>query len=120
MELKSLTYTSLARLDLDVRDLEDIHRTAREMNALEAEDHYLRVHTALGSELVLARFSDAVAQLAGHSGLQVHRGWWVADDAVTGVEGSAGRTVVRLRNGLVAPVSRTYLQAVRSRGWPKA
>ena len=35
MELKSLTYTSLARLDLDVRDLEDIHRTAREMNAIE-------------------------------------------------------------------------------------
>jgi len=95
-------------------------RLGRELVALEAEDHYLRVHTALGSELVLARFSDAVAQLAGHSGLQVHRGWWVADDAVTGVEGSAGRTVVRLRNGLVAPVSRTYLQAVRSRGWPKA
>lgn len=35
MDLKSLTYTSLARLDLDAADLEAIHRTARELNALE-------------------------------------------------------------------------------------
>jgi len=35
MALKSLTYTSLARLDLETSDLEEIHRTAREVNALE-------------------------------------------------------------------------------------
>ena len=35
MDLKSLTYTSLARLDLDSSDIEAIHRTAREANALE-------------------------------------------------------------------------------------
>lgn len=35
MALKSLTYTSLARLDLESSDLEAIHRTAREVNALE-------------------------------------------------------------------------------------
>lgn len=35
MTLKSLTYTSLAGLDLQASDLEDIHRTAREENALE-------------------------------------------------------------------------------------
>ena len=35
MDLKSLTYTSLARLDLTAEDLEAIHRTAREVNALE-------------------------------------------------------------------------------------
>jgi hypothetical protein len=35
MNLKSLTYTSLARLDLDSSDIEAIHRTAREVNALE-------------------------------------------------------------------------------------
>ena len=33
--MKSLTYTSLARLDLQAADLEAIHRTAREINALE-------------------------------------------------------------------------------------
>lgn len=30
-----MTYTSLAKLDLDAADLEAIHRTAREVNALE-------------------------------------------------------------------------------------
>jgi hypothetical protein len=35
MTLKSLTYTSLAELDLGSADLEAIHRTAREVNALE-------------------------------------------------------------------------------------
>ena len=35
MSLKSLTYTSRASLDLDADDLEEIHRTAREVNALE-------------------------------------------------------------------------------------
>ena len=35
MELTSLTYTSLATLDLQSKDLELIHRTARELNALD-------------------------------------------------------------------------------------
>ena len=35
MALKSLTYTSLARLDLSADDLEAIHRAARELNALD-------------------------------------------------------------------------------------
>jgi hypothetical protein len=95
-------------------------RLGRELIALEAEDHYLRVHTALGSELILARLSDAVAQLDGYDGLQVHRSWWVAGDAVRGTVGRNGRTAVRLKNGLTAPVSRTYLAAVRERRWPPA
>jgi hypothetical protein len=89
----------------------------RDLVALEAEDHYLRVHTSRGSQLVLARMSDAVAQLGGHDGLQVHRSWWVSADAVTAVDVKDGRTVLRLSNGLSAPVSRTYLQAVRARAW---
>ncbi|GAA4718433.1 BLUF domain-containing protein [Sphingomonas lutea] len=35
MSLKSLTYTSLARLDLDADDLENIHRSARDSNVIE-------------------------------------------------------------------------------------
>ena len=35
MKLKSLTYTSRARLDLNARDLADIHQTARRLNALD-------------------------------------------------------------------------------------
>ncbi|MEL7446814.1 MAG: LytTR family transcriptional regulator, partial [Pseudomonadota bacterium] len=36
--------------------------------ALEMEDHYVRVHTALGSELVLMRLRDAMAELDGIEG----------------------------------------------------
>lgn len=35
VQLKSLTYTSLAALDLDSGDLADIHETARHLNALD-------------------------------------------------------------------------------------
>jgi hypothetical protein len=35
MKFTSVTYTSLARLDLQASDLEAIHRTAREQNALD-------------------------------------------------------------------------------------
>lgn len=95
-------------------------RLGRQLVALEAEDHYLRVHTALGSELILARLSDAVAQLDGYDGLQVHRSWWVAADAVAGLIVEDGRLALRLHNGLTAPVSRTYRNSVRARGWPRA
>jgi hypothetical protein len=87
--------------------------------ALEAQDHYLKVHTGSGSTLVLSRLSDAIAQLRGIDGLQVHRSWWVADAAVLGVERNGNRLSLKLRKGIEAPVSRTYLQAVRSRGWAK-
>jgi hypothetical protein len=35
LSLKTLTYTSLARLDLSSRDLADIHESARHLNALD-------------------------------------------------------------------------------------
>jgi hypothetical protein len=35
MQLKSLTYTSRARLDLSDKDLSDIHESARHLNALD-------------------------------------------------------------------------------------
>lgn len=35
MQLKTLTYTSRARLDLTAQDLTDIHETARHLNALD-------------------------------------------------------------------------------------
>lgn len=95
-------------------------RLGRDLIALEAEDHYLRVHTALGSELILARLSDAIAQLDGYDGLQVHRSWWVSADAVDGLIVQNGRRGLRLTNGLTAPVSRTYRDAVRARGWRRA
>lgn len=84
--------------------------------ALAAEDHYLRVYTDRGEELILRRFGDALADVAGLDGVQVHRGWWVARAAVAGSERGGDRAVLILTNGVRVPVSRTYVQAARSAG----
>lgn len=90
---------------------------AGELIALEAQDHYLKVHTDRGTHMLLMRLSDAAAQLSDRDGLQVHRSWWVAGNAIARAETRGGRPLLHLRNGLSVPVSRTYLQAVRNRGW---
>jgi hypothetical protein len=81
------------------------------------EDHYLRVTIELGSELILFRLSDAVAELDPALGQQVHRSYWVARQAVASVERDGHRTALILRNGDKVPVSRTYLPALRAAGW---
>ena len=40
---------------------------------LRMQDHYVEVHTAAGSELLLLRFRDALREVEGVNGLQVHR-----------------------------------------------
>jgi hypothetical protein len=85
--------------------------------AVEAEDHYLRVHTDAGSELVSLRLADALAELAGVAGFQTHRSWWVAAEAIEGVRWSRGRGELRLEGGLTAPVSRTFAKDLKAAGW---
>lgn len=86
-----------------------------ELLALGAEDHYLRVITPLGSDLILMRLSDALDELGDEAGMQVHRSWWVAHGGVEALRRDGGRTVLVLKNGGEVPVSRTYLAAVRDR-----
>ena len=88
-----------------------------EIYAVEAEDHYLRVHTDRGSDLILLRLSDAVTELEGIEGARTHRSWWVAKAAVAGVERGDGRAVFTLKNGLEVPVSRTHARVLREHGW---
>ena len=93
-------------------------RLARaELLAVQAEDHYLRIHTAQGDALILMRFADALTSLEACDGVRVHRSWWVARRAVEEARFSRGRGELGLRNGLTAPVSRTYAPELRSMGW---
>ncbi len=85
--------------------------------ALEAEDHYLRVHTDAGSELILMRLGDAIAELDGLEGSRTHRSWWVARAAVTDVVMVAGRVSLILNGGLTAPVSRASKPVLAQAGW---
>ena len=80
---------------------------------IKSEDHYLEVHTTVGSSLIKMRFSDAVAEL-GDRGVQVHRSYWVANGHVTRSVRNGKRTLLRLKGDHKVPVSVTYLPAVRA------
>lgn len=88
-----------------------------EVLCLSMEDHYVRVHTAGGSSLVLATLAQATAALGDTPGLQVHRSWWVAERAVAGAITEGRNVRLRLTNGVTAPVARTAVTAVRAAGW---
>lgn len=85
--------------------------------AVSAEDHYLRVHTSLGETMVLMRLADAVRELAAIEGLQTHRSWWVAKQGLADATRGDGKATLTLKSGAEAPVSRTYLKAVKDAGW---
>ena len=85
--------------------------------AVQAEDHYLRVHTDRGSDLILMRLSDALAELEGLEGARTHRSWWVARAAVRDVSRGDGRALLTLDGGLTVPVSRRYAPGLRKAGW---
>ncbi len=92
-------------------------RLGPDIVALQGEDHYVRVHTSIGSELLLMRLRDAIKDMEGRSGEQVHRSWWVAREAVGGVRANGRRVSLTLTNGLEVPVSREATARLRRAGW---
>lgn len=92
-------------------------RLGRDLLGLSMEDHYVRVHTARGSALVLMSLGQAVEQLGEIDGLQVHRSWWVARHAVVEVIENGRNLRLRLKGGLEAPVSRASVARLRQAGW---
>jgi len=82
---------------------------------LAVEDHYTLVTTSRGKELILMRFSDALAETGATRGLKVHRSHWVADDFVAGLNRADGKLTLLLADGSEIPVSRTYAAEVRMR-----
>jgi len=88
------------------------------LHAIRAEDHYCRLFLADGRvPLVHHRFGDALDELAGFDGRQVHRGAWAANAAVVAAErdGRAWRLV--LASGTRLPVSTRFVADLRARGW---
>ncbi|WGM38801.1 LytTR family DNA-binding domain-containing protein [Caulobacter sp. NIBR1757] len=89
-------------------------RLGTDLLCLQMEDHYVRAHTTLGSDLILMRMRDAVAELDALPGLPVHRSWWVAARAVAGHRSEDRRLTLILSNGLEVPVARSSAPAVRN------
>lgn len=80
--------------------------------AVEAEDHYIHVHTTRGKELVYYRFGDALEELAALDGLRIHRSAWVSRKAIERVEGDGRNLHVLLGNGERFRVSQSNRGAV--------
>jgi hypothetical protein len=117
VETRMVVMPPLPEAERDFRLRLSAKRRAARLLAIEAEDHYVRVHTDIGSELVTMRFSDALEELERAYGYRVHRSWWVIGEAIEGVRWTRAGGEVRLAGGIVAPVSRTYAAALKSAGW---
>lgn len=87
-----------------------------ELWAISSEDHYLRVHTSLGSDLILMRLSDAERELGSVDGLRVHRSWWVSRTGIRSARRDGAKILLELKSGEDVPVSRSYQDAVKDAG----
>lgn len=87
-----------------------------EIRAITAEEHYVRLFTDKGRDLVRFRFSDALDGLAHVTdGVQVHRSWWVRLDRVVEWVDRDRTFELVLEDGLRVPVSVAFRSAVRQR-----
>ena len=84
---------------------------------LQMEDHYVRVHTPQGSQLVLMGLRRAMAEVGASRGEQVHRSWWVTRTAAQRVEQEGRSATLVLQNGLRVPVARNRVATLRQAGW---
>lgn len=86
-----------------------------ELLAVQVEDHYLRIYTDKGSNLVLGQLSGVCHDLRGCDGQQVHRSWWVSVAAIAELRKAGRDSEILMSNGIVVPVSRSKLQELRNR-----
>jgi len=87
-----------------------------EVLCLTARDHYVDVVTRRARTSLLMRLSDAMAEMEGIPGAQVHRSHWVAADAVAGARRTGGRVLLDLVDGSTVPVSRGYRDRAEAAG----
>jgi hypothetical protein len=77
MSLTSVTYTSLARIDLQASDLENIHQTARELNAIDGitgllvfnGTHFLQIIE--GADSAIDDLIDRLRRDPRHNGFEI-------------------------------------------------
>jgi hypothetical protein len=117
IETRTIIAPPLPKAERTFRLRLSARRRSARLIALEAEDHYVRVHTDNGSELLSMRFSEAVEELAGAHGYRLHRSWWAPAAAIEAVRWRRGAGEARLAGGIIAPVSRAYAPALKEAGW---
>ena len=117
VETRTVVAAPLPEAEAAFRRRLSAKRRGARLIAVEAHDHYLRVHTDAGIELVTLRFSDALEELSGVAGFRLHRSWWAAAGSVEAVSWRRGAGEARLAGGVTAPVSRSCAPALKTAGW---
>jgi hypothetical protein len=117
IETRTVVEPPLPQAEAAFRRRLSAKRRGARLIAVEAHDHYLRVHTDAGSELITLRFADALEELSRAHGWRTHRSWWVAAGAVEAVAWRRGAGEARLAGGLTAPVSRGFAAVLKEAGW---
>lgn len=84
--------------------------------ALSVEDHYVRIRTLKGEEMVLMRLADAMREVGDTDGTQVHRSHWVAFGQVRAARRDGDRAILTMANGPEIPVSRANLPKIKEAG----
>jgi hypothetical protein len=117
VKTRTVVAPPLPEAERDFRIRLSARRRGARLIALEAEDHYVRVHTDCGTELVPMRFSEALEELALAHGYRLHRSWWASAEAIEAVRWKRGTGEARLAGGLTAPVSRSCAATLKEAGW---
>ena len=84
--------------------------------AISVEDHYVRVRTTKGEEMILLRLADAIREVGPTPGAQVHRSHWAAFDQVTSATRDGDRAVLQMTSGGDIPVSRRHIPTLKEAG----
>ncbi len=84
--------------------------------ALSVEDHYVRIATTKGTEMVLMRLSDAIRETGDTAGAQVHRSHWIAFAQVRAVRREGDRAILTMSNDSEIPVSRANIAKIKEAG----
>lgn len=84
--------------------------------ALSVEDHYVRITTTKGDDLVLMRLSDAIKETGQIAGFQVHRSHWIALDQVTDATRKGDGALLSMSHGPDIPVSRANIPKIKEAG----
>jgi len=85
--------------------------------SLSVEDHYVRVVTSKGQDMILMRLGDAIRETAPAKGMQIHRSPWVALDRIASVKRIKDRAELTTDLGQTYPVSRTYVPHLKKAGF---
>lgn len=80
---------------------------------IKAEQHYIKIWSDQGNDLVRYRFKDLEAILEPCNCLQVHRSWWVNLDKVQSIRNQGRKLELFISDDLVIPVSTAYKSIVQ-------